>query len=132
MALMVVGPIQMVDTALDVARSLGIRVIIPFVDQWTWHGGIEQYSKFRGYTGDSCALVDDFFESDQIRTDFKSMIHKLINRVNTINGIRYKDDPTILAWEVRDAILSIYESGLFDSPGLLLLPLDLDVTADRK
>ena len=99
--------VQMVDTALDVAQSLGIRVIIPFVDQWTWHGGIQQYAKFRGYTGDGCELVDTFFENEQVRQDFKSVIYMVLNRVNTINGTRYKDDPTILAWEVSRGVMMI-------------------------
>lgn len=102
------------DHALDVARSLGIRVIIPFVDQWTWHGGIQQYSKFRGWEGDDCDLIKAFFTDMQIRDDFKRMIRLLLERENSINGIKYKDDPTILAWEVSDKATGIIYGGGVD------------------
>lgn len=41
------------------------------------------------------ALVD----SGRALGSFKLILDFLLNRVNTINGCRYGDDPTILAWE---------------------------------
>ncbi len=31
----------------------------------------------------------------------QSVVELVVTRVNTINGLRYSEDPTILAWEVR-------------------------------
>jgi hypothetical protein len=36
------------------------------------------------------------------RTLFKQWIAMLLNRVNTYNGRRYKDDPTVFAWELAN------------------------------
>lgn len=36
---------------------------------------------------------------------FKLIIDKLLNRRNTFNGMCYKDDPTILAWETGQSFI---------------------------
>jgi mannan endo-1,4-beta-mannosidase len=33
---------------------------------------------------------------------FKDHIKAVVNRVNTISGITYKDDPTIMTWELTN------------------------------
>jgi hypothetical protein len=33
---------------------------------------------------------------------FKDHIKTVINRVNTISGVAYKDDPTIMTWELSN------------------------------
>ena len=60
--------LQVLDQALAIARELRIRLIIPFVDQWQWVGGIESYARFRGHTE---ALVEKFWNDDVIRRDFQ-------------------------------------------------------------
>lgn len=32
---------------------------------------------------------------------YKSFVAKVINRTNSVNGRAYRDDPAVLAWEVR-------------------------------
>lgn len=49
MAFMYFSHLQVLDHALDIARQLGLRLIIPFVDQWRWVGGITSYARFRGF-----------------------------------------------------------------------------------
>ena len=36
------------DQVLDVANRTGVRLIIPFVDNWSWWGGRAEYAGFRG------------------------------------------------------------------------------------
>jgi hypothetical protein len=36
------------DQVLEVANHTGVRLIIPFVDNWNWWGGIAEYARFRG------------------------------------------------------------------------------------
>ena len=38
------------DQVLQVANEQGVRLIIPFVDNWHWWGGRAQYAGFRGKT----------------------------------------------------------------------------------
>ena len=36
------------DKVLQIANKVGIRVIIPLVDNWWWWGGPKEYAAFRG------------------------------------------------------------------------------------
>lgn len=79
-------------------------MIIPLVDQWTWVGGITSYARFRHPEQNDVKALEQLFWTDAaVRADFKTVIAAVATRVNTINGIAYRDDPTIMAWEVRGA-----------------------------
>ncbi|MCD1259658.1 CIA30 family protein [Paenibacillus athensensis] len=97
------------DKFLALANQYGIRVIIPFVDQWQWVGGIESYVNFRypGTISNDAAHDDDawkFYTDPLIISDFKQVIHYMMNRVNTYTGVAYKDDKAILAWETGNEL----------------------------
>jgi hypothetical protein len=91
---------EVLDTLLAVAREKKIRVVIPFVDNWHWWGGVAEYAAFRGKAGRL------FWKDPQLIADFKETIRFVVERVNTVNGIAYKDDPTVLAWETGNELAS--------------------------
>ncbi|ATX79326.1 hypothetical protein Ga0123461_0906 [Mariprofundus aestuarium] len=84
------------DRGLAIAEAEGIRVIIPLVDNWAWFGGYAEWAALSG-TG-------DFWNDTKAKSDFKQFVSWLMNRKNTITGIVYKDDPTIMAWELGNEI----------------------------
>ncbi len=86
------------DKVLQVANEVGIRLIIPFVDNWHWWGGPQEYAAFRG------AKRDEFWTDRQLIEDFKRTIEFVIDRKNTFTGIAYKDDKAILAWETGNEL----------------------------
>jgi hypothetical protein len=88
------------DQVIEVARRKGIRVIIPFVDQAKWWGGIGEYAAFRNKPADA------FWTDPQIRDDFKATVRYLINRKNTLTGVAYRDEPAIFGWETGNEINS--------------------------
>lgn len=90
------------DKVLEVANRVGVRVIIPMVDNWKWWGGIEQYAEYRGKTG------NEFWTDPDLISDFKQTLNFIINRRNTYTGTLYKDDKAILAWETGNEILPPY------------------------
>lgn len=101
----VVGPNQFneeafvaLDRALALANEYGIRLIIPFVDQYEWWGGIGEYAKFHGKSKDA------FWTDPDIKKDFKDTISYVLHRRNTITNVLYKDDPAILAWETGNEL----------------------------
>jgi hypothetical protein len=88
------------DLAVQVANEQGIRLIIPFVDNWVWQGGRGEYAGFRGKT------KDDFWTDPQLIADFKETIRFVVLRTNTLTGVRYCDDPAILCWETGNELSS--------------------------
>ena len=45
---------------------------------------------------------DDFYRNEEIKQWYKSYIASVLSRVNTYNGRIYKNDPTVLAWELAN------------------------------
>jgi len=84
------------DKMLQLANKYGIRIVVPFIDQWWWWGGIEDFKAFR--------KAANFWDDQRVRQDFKDLITDILNRENTFTGIKYKDDKAILAWETGNEL----------------------------
>jgi hypothetical protein len=89
---------QVLDRVLASASELGIKVIVPFVDNWAHWGGVAEYAGFRGKSAGA------FFTDPEVIGDFKKTLENVILRTNTVNGRRYRDDPTIYAWETGNEL----------------------------
>ena len=79
------------------AAQLGIKLVIPFVNNWNDFGGMDQYVRWRGGQ-----YHDEFYTDPLIRTWYKNWIAHLLERTNTYNGLQYKNDPTIMTWELAN------------------------------
>ena len=86
------------DEVLAAANRHGVRLIIPFVDENSWWGGITELAAWRGKT------KDEFFTDPQLKEDYKQLVALVVNRVNTRTGVRYKDDRAVLAWELGNEL----------------------------
>lgn len=84
------------------AGQLGLRLVIPFVNNWNDFGGMDQYVRWRDIsTPDSETWFhDDFYTDPVIRDWYKAWISYVLERKNTLTGVAYKDDPTIALWEL--------------------------------
>jgi mannan endo-1,4-beta-mannosidase len=103
------------DYVIRSAGEHGIRLIIPLVNHWSdkdvgmgqnSFGGIGQYVEWCGiaeYDANGRITNKDLFYIDPCAKQlYKNYIAYVLNRSNTLTGIRYKDDPTILAWELAN------------------------------
>lgn len=79
------------------AEQLGLRLVLIFTNNWMHFGGMDQYVRWRGGK-----YHDEFYSDPTIRQWFKDYIAHLITRKNTYSGRIYRDDPTILAWELAN------------------------------
>ena len=101
----VIGPGQFneaafatLDQVLEVAAELDIQLIIPFVDNWSYWGGVAEYAAFRNKPRGA------FFTDQQVIDDFLLTVDHVIARHNTLNGRDYRDDPAIYAWETGNEL----------------------------
>lgn len=97
---------KVMDMAIALAAEYDIRLVFPLLNNWEWMGGRPNYAAFRGKTS------DEFWTDPQLIADFKLTIDHVINRVNTITGVPYKDDPTIMAWETGNELQNTPEWGV--------------------
>jgi mannan endo-1,4-beta-mannosidase len=85
------------DYVLHKADLAGVRLLIPLTNGNPEFGGVPQYLQWCGGGSERA-----FYESPACKTLYKNYITFVLNRVNTYNGRRYKDDPTIFAWELAN------------------------------
>ena len=89
--------LQHLDYVIYKAGQLNIKLIIPFVNDYDQFGGMDQYVRWRG--GE---YHDQFYTDATIRKWYKEWISHLLNHVNYYTGIKYKDDATIMTWELAN------------------------------
>lgn len=87
--------LQNLDYVIYEAGQQNLKLIIPFVNNWEQFGGIDQYVRWN-----NGQFHDQFYTDPTIRQWYKDWINHLLNHVNFYTGIKYKDDATILAWEL--------------------------------
>jgi mannan endo-1,4-beta-mannosidase len=88
------------DYVLDQADRHGVRLILALVNGPPDFGGVAQYVKW-------CApgqTVLAFYNNASCRTLYQNYVRHVVTRVNTYNGRRYADDPTIFAWELGNEL----------------------------
>ncbi|WP_051808119.1 cellulase family glycosylhydrolase [Actinoplanes subtropicus] len=87
--------LERLDYVVDAARRSGQRLVLALTNNWSDFGGIDQYVRWRGD-----AYHDDFYTDPVIKGWYKDYLNHILNRVNTITGVKYRDDPTIMTWEL--------------------------------
>jgi mannan endo-1,4-beta-mannosidase len=84
------------DYAVATAHKHGMKLIIPLVGDCATcaGGGIGQYLAWEKKQN-----PQDFFTDPALIAAYEKHIDAVLNHLNPITGLRYKDDPTIMAWE---------------------------------
>jgi mannan endo-1,4-beta-mannosidase len=89
---------QKVDFVIAEARKRGLRLIIAFLDFWAYTGGAQQMRACYGSRDQSRF----FFQDPRTKQDYRAWVSHVVQRVNTVTGLVYRDDPTIMAWELMN------------------------------
>jgi mannan endo-1,4-beta-mannosidase len=101
------------DALLDAAAARGMRAVMVLNNYWQWSGGMGQYvswsdgSQIPYPVGSTTyqtfeTYVARFYTSTSCQQNYKNHIQTVINRTNTVNGLVYRDDPTIFSWELAN------------------------------
>ncbi|KAL2609708.1 hypothetical protein R1flu_028281 [Riccia fluitans] len=91
---------QALDYAVSEAAKYNIRLVMSLVNNYESYGGRPQYVKWARLLGEVMPNDDSFYTNTLTRSWYRNHVKKVLNRVNTITGVTYKDDPTIFSWEL--------------------------------
>jgi len=86
------------DQVIAKAKKKGIYLVLSFGNNWNNYGGIKQYVDWSPTTANK--EHNEFFTDKNTRQYYKDNIKAILGRENTVTGVKYKDEPTILAWEL--------------------------------
>jgi len=130
--------LQALDRVIAKAKEYSIRLIIPLVNNWEDYGGMNQYVRWysqmfptgtntfqkaeqkiiKGAEGryyrffiSNSHTHEDFYTNTTIKQWYRDYAAMLLNRVNTITNVKYKDEPAILAWELANEARSSDRTG---------------------
>lgn len=94
------GPngIQKVDFLVAEAKKRHLKLIIAFLDFWSYTGGAQQMQAW--YYGHDKNMF--FFTDPRLKRDYRNWVTYVIHRMNPKTGLHYRDDPTIMAWELMN------------------------------
>jgi mannan endo-1,4-beta-mannosidase len=92
------------DYAVHKAGQLGIRLVLPLVNNWPDYGGMQQYVRwFLGLSDDTygdCVNHDRFYDEPSIRDCYRAYARHVTGRRNRYTALRYNEDPTIMTFEL--------------------------------
>lgn len=102
------------DYLISAAGRRGLRVVVCLNNYWFWSGGMAAYLAWHGEGPvpyplapggswhDFQHFASRFYSHAGARADFERHVAFLLDRVNPHTGLRYREDPTIMAWELAN------------------------------
>ncbi|KAJ7966781.1 Mannan endo-1,4-beta-mannosidase-like protein [Quillaja saponaria] len=93
---------QGLDFVLSEARKHGIKLVLSLVNNYESLGGKKQYVDWARSQGQAITAEDDFYTNPVVKGYYKNHIKTVLTRHNTLTGVAYKDDSTIMAWELMN------------------------------
>ena len=90
--------LRRLDFVVAEAGKRNLKLILSLLDFWGYGGGAQQISAWYG-----SADKYTFFAADaRTRQDYKDWVRHVLTHVNSLTGVAYKDDPTIMAWDLMN------------------------------
>ena len=96
------------DRVIFEAGRRGLRVLLCLTDYWEHFGGMKQYVEWSRRSSCDNNLIplheqdtfcsDEFYESQWCQARFQQFVASVLNRKNSITGVKYCEDPAILGW----------------------------------
>lgn len=92
--------LEALDYILWLADKYNIKLILTLANNHRDYGGIPKYIEWANSRLSSSYSHTDFFTNDSIKAWYKFYISSILDRVNSLKGIKYKDDPAIFSFEL--------------------------------
>jgi mannan endo-1,4-beta-mannosidase len=87
---------ERLDYVIKAARKYDIRLIITLGNYWPDFGGMDQYVAW----SDTATDRTDFYTDPTCKDLYRSYVQHVLTRTNSLTGTQYRDDPTIMMWEL--------------------------------
>jgi mannan endo-1,4-beta-mannosidase len=87
-----------IDYVVAAAARRHLKLLITLLDYWAYIGDMPQMNAWYG----SIDQTGFFFSDPRTIADYKAWAHYLIQHVNSLTGLEYRQDPTILGWELMN------------------------------
>jgi mannan endo-1,4-beta-mannosidase len=87
------------DRVVAEAGINGLKVILPLVNFEPAYCGMEWWTNVYGEPGES---KQAFYCNPNIIAAYRAYVVTMLNRVNTVNGLEYRNDPAIMSIEVAN------------------------------
>ena len=91
------GPEQL-DAVVEAAGRQGLRLVVVLANHWADYGGAPMYLGWAGR--DPRTERDAFYDDPSVRRAYLAHVTRILSRTNLRTGVRYVDDPTVMAWEL--------------------------------
>ncbi|RKE17811.1 cellulose binding domain-containing protein [Streptomyces sp. TLI_171] len=92
------------DYIVQSAKAHNVRLVPVFENYWEAYGGIDTRLQWEGLSGGQPGRAA-FFDKARCPgcfASYKNYVSYALNRVNHYSGVKYKDDPTIFAWDLMN------------------------------
>ena len=113
------GLLSALDLLLSEMSKREMKAVVCLGNYWIWSGGFAQYVSWAGDTGlpksipyfgrrgshsieEYSNYTSSFYLSVQAMNSYNKYIKMLLSRVNTVSGVQYKNDPTIMSWQLAN------------------------------
>ncbi len=102
------------DYLLAEANKRKMKIVFVLNNNWEWSGGLGQYLEWNGFSNPIlpktqnwdwdayCNYISQFYNCETCNSDFQKWISFVVNRKNSITKKFYKNDATIMAWELAN------------------------------
>ncbi len=104
------------DGLIAEAAARHLRVIVVLANRWGDFGGFPQYLRWAGVRprgeGLRASELRRIYTDESVSFAYQDHVRRLVTRRNSVTGVPWRDDPTILAWElVNESEALTCESG---------------------
>jgi mannan endo-1,4-beta-mannosidase len=125
------------DVVLDEMRRRDMKAVVFLSNNWEWSGGFQQYLIWNGLLSSEWLSrkptwdelrdnVAKFYSCAKCVEQYRNQVRFVLGHRNTVNGTAYRNDPTIMAWELaneprpmRPAANDAYEEWIRNSAALI-------------
>lgn len=91
------------DFLLTEMKKHNMKAVVSLLNYESWAGGFEKYLQ---WAGEDTQDLDKFYTSESVFEIYETLIDNIVNRKNSISGKFYKEDATIMAWQLSNELRS--------------------------